>query len=449
MEPEEEWQSALKRRISELNERFLATAIGGEFRIVEYRKATTPGQSNYVFHSHTALVHLFDNEQIKTGEKPVGRNLVDVFDNPIKAWMKHPDRRTYRGGMTFDPSGNVDSDVFNTWTGLTVEPVRNDKLIQPIIDHIREVICDGKEELFSYLVCWLAAMIQHPEKPARSAIVLRGPKGAGKGLLGHFIGSLFGPHSLHISNAKHFVGNFNSMLADRVFLFCDEAFYSGDKAHESILKALITENVMVIERKGIDAVQYANCLHVLMCTNLEFAVPASADERRYCVIDVSPKRIGDFRYFDHLAEITQDDKVKAAFLAFLMDHDVEKWRPSHIPESIGLKDQRLHSLDSDAKWLIDGLVNEAFFGAKGWENSITSEAAFSSYCQWCDANKISEFRRKTQIQLVRYLGTIFARTKVPTTDGYYKRGVLIGGHATALEEACNHHKLDMNELIKD
>jgi putative methionine-R-sulfoxide reductase with GAF domain len=60
----------------------------------------------------------------------------------------------------------------------------------------------------------------------------------------------------------------------------------GDKAGESVLKALITEPVISIERKGFDVVQVRNCLHIIIASNSDWVVPAVADERRFCVLDV-------------------------------------------------------------------------------------------------------------------------------------------------------------------
>ena len=73
------------------------------------------------------------------------------------------------------------------------------------------------------------------------------------------------------------------------FLFADEAYWAGDKKAESVLKGLITEPTLLIEQKGIDAVQWPNRLHVLMAANADWVVPASYDERRFAVFDVSNK----------------------------------------------------------------------------------------------------------------------------------------------------------------
>ncbi len=96
--------------------------------------------------------------------------------------------------------------------------------------------------------------------------MLRGLKGTGKGMVGQMLMRIFRNHSLHITNSKHLVGNFNAHLVDALFLFLDEAFWAGDKQGEGTLKALITERTLMIEPKGVDTFQMPNRLKILMAS---------------------------------------------------------------------------------------------------------------------------------------------------------------------------------------
>ena len=69
-------------------------------------------------------------------------------------------------------------------------------------------------------------------------------------------------------------------------LFADEAFFAGDKQHDGVLKGLITEPTLPIEGKFQNVVEVLNVLHVMIASNSDWIVPASQDERRYCVLDV-------------------------------------------------------------------------------------------------------------------------------------------------------------------
>ena len=68
--------------------------------------------------------------------------------------------------------------------------------------HLREVVCSGNEEQYNWLVGWLGYCVQYPGKQAEVAVVLRGLKGTGKGMVGQMLMRLFSNHSLHITNSQ-------------------------------------------------------------------------------------------------------------------------------------------------------------------------------------------------------------------------------------------------------
>ena len=100
-----------------------------------------------------------------------------------------------------------------------------------------------------------------------------------------------------MSSSHHLVGNFNAHLETAIVVFADEAFWAGDKQGEGTLKTLITGNAIRIERKGIDLKSSPNHIHLIMASNADWVVPASADERRYFVLDVSDAHRQDHAYF--------------------------------------------------------------------------------------------------------------------------------------------------------
>ncbi len=76
-------------------------------------------------------------------------------------------------------------------------------------------------------------------------------------------------------------------------LFADEAFFAGDPRHIDVLKALITEQTIAIERKFVDAHQGRNRLGIMMASNSTYVVAAGKDARRFFCLDVPDARKGD------------------------------------------------------------------------------------------------------------------------------------------------------------
>jgi hypothetical protein len=316
-------------------------------------------------------------------------------------WLNHERRRQYLGGVVFDPTGKAPHDCWNLWSGFSVEQKPGDWSLMEA--HIRKVICAGDNTLAEYLLNWIARMFQQPNRPGEVAVVIRGRKGAGKGILGVWLIRAWGQHGLHITNAKHLVGNFNAHLRDCVALFADEAFFAGDKQHEGVLKGLITEPTLPIEGKYQNVIQVLNMLHVITASNADWVVPASQDERRYLVLDAADNRIGDRKYFADIAAQMENGGL-AAMIWDMLHRDISGFEVRDAPNTAALTDQKLHSLDTLHKWwlavLERGFLWKARHGATvftEWSEFYTTELLFRSYLQWCSENRISYLMSRAQL----------------------------------------------------
>lgn len=258
-------------------------------------------------------------------------------------WVVSDGRREYPNGFVFDPSGREREGYLNLWKGWAVAAAPGDWSL--IRRHIHEVLASGNEEHGDYIIRWIAWMLQHPDKPAEVALVLRGEKGVGKGVIGRALGKIAGQHGIHLSSTVLMTGRFNAHMRDCVFLFADEALWAGDKEGEGQLKRMTTEDTLVIEGKGRDAVITPNRLHIMMASNEDWVIPASADERRFAMFDVSPARRQDHAYFDALTAQIEGGGL-AAMLHDLLAMDLGHWHPRlDIPKTEAMRVQVQHSED--------------------------------------------------------------------------------------------------------
>ena len=193
-------------------------------------------------------------------------------------WLKHQDRRGYEGvDLVPNAPEELPNGTLNLWRGFGVTAKPGDWSL--MMSHVCHVLATGDRKTAEYILRWAAWTVQHPGERAKVALVLKGAKGCGKGVFVRALAQCFGEHGVQIANQEHLVGKFNGHLRSCLFLFADEAFWAGDKKGESVLKGLITEPVLTIEQKGIDAVQWPNRLKIAMAANADWVVPASAGER--------------------------------------------------------------------------------------------------------------------------------------------------------------------------
>jgi hypothetical protein len=307
-----------------------------------------------------------------------------------QVWLGHPKRRTYDGGVVFDPSGkNVRPNQLNIWRGFARKPKQG--CWAKMEWHLRNIICNGDEGSYTYLFNWNARMVQLPGEQGETIIVLRSLEGSGKGFLGHAMREIFGgAHGRRIGDEQKLVGRFNAHMAGVVFLFADEAFYAGDKAGEGILKGLATEPTFMMEGKGRDAIEMANFLHILMASNKDHVVPVSIGGRRIVFFEVSEAMIGNHDYFAALHKELYEEGGLEAMLYDMLNADISGWNHRAIPNSVGLMEQKKRSLPPEHKWWMEnlhrGYVYETRFGLHDdfsyWHDQMTMELITKSYEAW-------------------------------------------------------------------
>ena len=207
----------------------------------------------------------------------------------------------------------------------------------------------------------MADSVQRPTGRPGVSIVLRGQRGTGKGRFVEHFGSLFGSHFVRVTQTSQLAGKFNAHLKSSLVVFADEAYWAGNKQDEGALKALITEEQIMIEPKGVDPFMVKNFVRLFFATNNEWAVPAGMDERRFLVLDVSNERTQDHDYFAQIEE-EMTKGGREALLHFLLNYDLTGINLRKVPQTDALLEQKLLSLDSVGKYWYDILRDGAFEG---------------------------------------------------------------------------------------
>jgi hypothetical protein len=390
---------AKDKHLLELNEKHAVIENhGGKCRVLEDpgNDEGADGHNEITLQAFDDFRNRYNNRKVMTGYDQKGHPV----EKPLGTWwLDHAARRQYHS-IAFSPGGDERAGVYNLWRGFAVKAVPGERHLR-YLEHLKTNICSGDEKALSYLLCWMARAIQKPNAPGEVAIVLRGGKGTGKTVFADVFGRLFGRHYWAVADAKYIVGNFNAHLRDCVILFGDEAFWAGDKKHESVLKALITGRTIVIESKGVDAETTSNNVHLIMASNSEWVVPASYDERRFLVLDVGKTRQGDKPYFDAIMRELEDGGFEN-LLYMLQNMDLSHFNHRDVPDTDALQDQKLHSMEPHEEWwygkLRDGHLRPAY---PNWTSPIPKDALIDDYLSY--AQRISASRRTNATRLARFL----------------------------------------------
>ena len=382
-------------KLTEMNDQFAVIGnIGGKCRVIEEVPNELLNRTSITYSSFEDLRNRFSNKLVKVGTTKDGAEVTKPLG---KYWLDHPMRRQY-DTIRFMPNSEKEG-VYNLWRGFSVESTPGDCSI--FLDHVLNNICGGNEEHYDYVLKWMARAIQQPASQGEVAIVLRGGKGTGKGTFASTFGRLFGRHHMHVANANHLVGQFNAHLQDCVSLFADEAFFAGDKKHESVLKMLVTEDTIPVEKKGVDLETCPNFVHLIMASNDSHVVRASGDERRFLILDMSNRRQQDTSYFHDLRE-QMDNGGYEALLYFLQDIDLTTFNVREVPQTDALNEQKLLSMSQEEEWwwqkLMDGRLLD---NHTEWKRYVASKDLEGDFTNYADTWKFS--RRGNATQLGRFL----------------------------------------------
>jgi hypothetical protein len=298
--------------LAEMNGKYAVVKIGGKTRVVSFEDdATYPGCKVPVFSTipDFCAFHANRKKAVPGKSKKIGIG---------RWWIDHEQRRQF-DGIIYAPGSNAADGKLNLWNGFGCDSRAGDCGLY--LEHLRNNICTGNKEHAEYMLNWMAYAVQHPDRQGEVAVVWRGKEGTGKGVAAKQFGRLFGAHFRHVVHAKHLTGHFNAHLQHCSMLYADESFFAGDRSHESVLKALVTEDTLLIEPKGIDPFSVRNCVHLIMSSNSDWVVPAGADARRYFVLNVGDAHMQDHAYF---AAITtqMNNGGREALLHFLQNREL-------------------------------------------------------------------------------------------------------------------------------
>lgn len=343
-----------------LNENFAFLAMEGKHRILH---ETTDSEGRFklrlleenTFHAELGA-RMFNPDA--ANPKPLSRT-----------WMTHERRRSYEG-LVFKPGIETGNRFYNLWRGFGVKPLGSHeaptdamkRAFHSFTTHIFENVANFDSDHYEWVMSWFAHMIQKPHEKPETALVLKGRKGVGKNAIFETFKPIFPDHYLVSGDRRYLISNFNGHLERLLLFVIDEAFWSGDKSAEGVLKSLITDRRINIEKKGKDPATIESCHRIAILGNEKWVVPASHDERRYAVFNMGENNKQNRKFFRQMSEDMQIGQGNRYLFSYLKNFDI-KMDVGQVPFSDALLEQKLQSLDLFQQWWLDCLVAGAVVGS--------------------------------------------------------------------------------------
>lgn len=307
--------------------------------------------------------------------------------------------------------------VFNQFTGLVSDhefvplPNYNEEL-ERIIYHMKVVLCNGDEPSYQYLICWLAHIVQKPHQKNGVAILIRSSEGSGKSSFWEFFGKfVLGAKFYLPAQMKKVVKKFNSICANNLLTVFEETKDGeGAKYHED-LKQMITDEIQIIEPKGVNSYKTLNYSNYVVLTNDHYPVTLTANDRRFFCLESNDSYKSDWEYHSKLREhiMTEGEKYGKLFYEFLCGVDIVDWNPRPIETKLR-RDLKLASLPLPIQFLLEvikgnvvGIVwkeektlnihsDELYNHFRVWEQDqdIRGKTTKNTFCKKLNEIKVSE-----------------------------------------------------------
>jgi hypothetical protein len=270
-------------------------------------------------------------------------------------FFESPETTLYEG-VEFNPKSNS-KNYLNLWVG----PYRKAKKGEwPTIDaFLLNVICDGDESSYNYLINYIAHALQKPEEKPGVMIILLGGQGIGKGTFGRLMQKIWTSTYLQVSNIDAITGNFNGALERSFIVFMDEALFAGDRKSSDALKSLVTEPLILLNEKHQPARQAQSYHRFIAATNAMHLKHTDNDDRRDFVLQVSDRYKNDHNYWNELDHEMNHGGIES-FMYDLLERDLSSFNVRAKPSTVALLEQKLMSLGPIERWWHDCLENGAF-----------------------------------------------------------------------------------------
>jgi hypothetical protein len=200
----------------------------------------------------------------------------------------------------------------------------------------------------------------------------------------------------------------------------------------------------------VDAFMVRNVTRLIVASNEDWVVPAGAQARRWCVLDVGDAHACDRGYFGAIAREMEDGGLQA-LMHLLSTFDLSTVDVYTVPKTAALLEQKEQSMPPHERWwlecLREGQVRLPFgkgedeceeVSKDGWPGEIRKDDLWESYRAWAQEHNVRG-RLWTRQQLHTWLRRLTPGIQETRLGGGDRKRVLVLPGLDACREAFAGH----------
>ena len=400
--------------------------------------------SNFIIMKKTNILDSFQHLKCKILKEKKTGDFEVVKVSFIQLWLNDENIKTYDDVDIYPPPLQCPDNVLNLWTGFAFEKIENYteniEALDMILNHIK-ILCNNEKHVCDYIINWIGQMVQYPAIKTICPIFIS-EEGAGKGRFLELLNRMFGKDKVFETTrpSEHICGKFNPVMRTAFFCGVNELGKKEIIGFEDHLKAIITDESMMINDKGQKAHKIKSYHRICGFSNNEEPIPLPKDTRRFLVIRSDDKLIGNVGYFNKLSKYLEDDNViKTCFEYFKNIPDLDKFKEIKLPTTEYAEELKQLKVSPIEMWFKDYIitkVNETDFEITGKDLFHL----FQKYLQKYMPNYIASFNPIS-------FGIRFNRLKIDGIERHYKKlGAVFNFD---IDKIFKYYKIDKNECLID
>ena len=303
-------------------------------------------------------------------------------------------------------------DVINYFQGYKHKEIITDdfSVLQPLLDHVRRVICNDDERKYEYIMNWFANIVQNLAVKNGTLPIIHGAQGSGKSCFAELMCELLGNLALYNNDDLDKVfGKFNSISDGKVLIVLNETAEADEKfSYSEKLKSRITQIHTVYESKGVDQRAGYNYANFIMTSNNPNPIRAQKGDRRTIYFPTNNEKIGDRAYFKNLHSAFQPVKQGAynpEYMGVLLHYMLTQFHPEDFDfEELIFEinnntatdyneqlERQYNDLNGVEQYIVD---HSKLFRAGFWQvqaisvTGFTQKSVIKQLNKYCDAKRI-------------------------------------------------------------
>jgi phage/plasmid primase-like uncharacterized protein len=224
--------------------------------------------------------------------------MIVANNDVMKFWSGDARKWVLKKNIVFDPTEAPSPDesgptaTVNLFSGWKMKPKKGNCMqIRVLLSHL----CDGNEDLETWILRWLAYPLRNPGAKMETSIIMHGDEGSGKNFFFEkVVKAIYGEYGYVIGNAQ-LESNFNDWASMKLFMVADEVVTRAElKQMKGKLKYLVAGDTVIVNPKGLPEHAEKNQMNFVFLSNELQPLALDKTDRRYLVVWTPPALGADF-----------------------------------------------------------------------------------------------------------------------------------------------------------